>query len=94
MDKKEFRVSIKHCFLMGKNTVNEKRLDKRYRDSDPGRSTINKRRLLTTDQKQQHLEDSERCLELFKRNKKDFLRRYVTMGEIWIHYYTPETKLS
>ena len=48
----------------------------------------------TPDQKQQRVEDSERCLELFKRGKKDFLRRYVTMDETWIHYYTPETKIS
>ena len=26
------------------------------------------------------------------RGKKDFLRRYVTMDETWIHHYTPETK--
>ena len=44
--------------------------------------------------KQQRIEDSERCLELFKRGKKDFLRRYVTMDETWIHHYTPETKRS
>ena len=35
-------------------------------------------RLLTPDQKQQRVEDAERCLELFKRDKKNFLRRYVT----------------
>ena len=51
-------------------------------------------RLLTSDQKQQHVGDSERCLELFKRCKKDFLHRYVTMDETWIHHYTPETKRS
>ena len=51
-------------------------------------------RFLTPDQKQQRVEDSERCLELFKRGKKDFLHRYVTMDETWIHYYTPETKIS
>ncbi|CAK9803082.1 Protein GVQW3 [Anthophora quadrimaculata] len=168
MDKKKFRVLIKHCFLMGKNTVEAKQwLDKCYGDSVPGKSTIIdwyaefKRgrtntddaersgrpksavvpenikkvhkivlkdrkmklreiadtlkisegsvftilhenlsmrkllskwvpRLLTPDQKQQRLGDSERCLELFKRDKKDFLRRYVTMDETWIHYYTPE----
>ena len=50
--------------------------------------------LLTPDQKQQRLEDSERCLELFKRGKKDFLRWYVTMDETWIHQYTSETKKS
>ncbi|CAK9826871.1 Histone-lysine N-methyltransferase SETMAR [Anthophora retusa] len=51
-------------------------------------------RLLTPDQKRQRVDDSERCLELFKRDKKDFLRRYVTMDETWIHYYTPESKRS
>ena len=29
-----------------------------------------------------------------KRGKKSFLRRYATMDETWIHYYTPETKRS
>ena len=37
--------------------------------------------LLTPDQKQQRVEDSEHCLELFKRGKKDFLRWYETMDE-------------
>ena len=31
---------------------------------------------------------------LFKRGKKDFLRRYVTMDETCIHQYTPETERS
>ncbi|XP_076641941.1 protein GVQW3-like [Halictus rubicundus] len=172
MDRKEFRVSIKHCFLMGKNTVGAKQwLDKHYGGSAPGKSTIidwyaefkrgrtstddaersGRRksavvpeniknvhkivlkdrkmklreiadtlkisegsvftilhenlgmrkllskwvpRLLTPDQKQQRVDDSERCFELFKRNKKDFLRRYVTMDETWIHLYTPERNLA
>ena len=46
-------------------------------------------RLLTVDQKQQRVDDSERCLELFQRNTKDFFMRYVTMDETWIHHYTP-----
>ena len=41
MDKKEFQVLIKHCFLMGKNTVEAKQcLDKRYGDSAPRKPTI------------------------------------------------------
>ena len=41
MDKKEFRMLIKHCFLMAKNTVKAKQwIDKRYGDSPPGKSTI------------------------------------------------------
>ena len=42
MDKKEFQVLIKHCFLMGKNTVEAKQwLDKGacHEDSAPGKST-------------------------------------------------------
>ncbi|XP_014475531.1 PREDICTED: histone-lysine N-methyltransferase SETMAR-like, partial [Dinoponera quadriceps] len=48
-------------------------------------------RVLTFDQKQQRVDDSEHCLELFRRNKTDFLRRYVTMDETWIHHYTAES---
>ena len=148
---------FKHCFLMGKNTIEVKQwLGKRYVDSAPGKSTIIDwyaefkcgrtntddaersgrpksalipenitkvdkiilgdrtlklrkiadtfkisegsvftishasvemhklfskwvPRLFIPAQKQQRIEDSERYLELFKRGKKDFLRRYVTM---------------
>ena len=51
-------------------------------------------RLLTVDQKRQRVADSERCLELFRRNKPNFLRRYVTMDETWIRHYTTESKRS
>jgi hypothetical protein len=43
MDKKEFRVLMKHCFLAGKNTVEAKAwLDKHYLDSAPAKSTVEK----------------------------------------------------
>jgi len=29
-------------------------------------------------------------LDMFKRNPKEFLRRFVTVDETWIHHYTPE----
>lgn len=48
-------------------------------------------RELTIDQKQQHVNDSEQCLKLFKRNKPEFLRRYVTMDETWLYHFTPES---
>ena len=51
-------------------------------------------RLLTPGQKQQLLEDSEHCLDLFKQGKKNFQRRYLIIDEIWIHHYTSETKRS
>ena len=49
-------------------------------------------RLPTPDQKYQRFEDSKRCLKLSKRDKKNFLRRHVTMNETWIQHYTSETK--
>lgn len=41
MDSREFRILIKHCFLMGKNTVDTKQwLDKYYGKLAPAKSTI------------------------------------------------------
>ncbi|KAF7277937.1 hypothetical protein GWI33_009053 [Rhynchophorus ferrugineus] len=41
MDKKEFRVLIKYCFLKGKNTVEANIwLDAEFPDTVPGKSTI------------------------------------------------------
>ncbi|EDW34925.1 GL14113 [Drosophila persimilis] len=34
---------------------------------------------------------SEQCLTLFERNPKDFLRRFLTVDETWIHWYTQWT---
>uniref|UniRef100_A0A1B0G5T2 Uncharacterized protein n=1 Tax=Glossina morsitans morsitans TaxID=37546 RepID=A0A1B0G5T2_GLOMM len=173
MEKSEFRVLIKHCFLMGKNTVQAKQwLDKCYLDSAPSRQMVEKwfadfkrgrtntddaercgrpnsavvpekikkvheivledrkvklreiadtlrisegsvftilhehlamrklcskwvPRLLTFDQKRQRVRDSEYCLKLLRRNKEDFLTRYVTMDETWIHHSTrPDSSLQ
>ncbi|XP_037572215.2 SUN domain-containing protein 2-like [Dermacentor silvarum] len=49
-------------------------------------------RLLTPDNKRICETTSEQCLKLFKRNPKEFLRRFVTIDETWIHWYIPETK--
>jgi hypothetical protein len=35
---------------------------------------------------------SEQCLEPFNKNKTDFVRRFITIDETWIHPYTPESK--
>ena len=48
--------------------------------------------LLTADHKRARVVASEQCLGMFQRNSKEFLRRYVTVDETWIHYYKPETK--
>ena len=41
-------------------------------------------RLLTVD-------NSERSLQLFQRNKKEFLRKYMISDETWIRHFTPES---
>ena len=49
-------------------------------------------RLLTQDQKHIRVQMSEQCLARFQKNQQDFLCRFVTTDETWVHYYTPETK--
>jgi histone-lysine N-methyltransferase SETMAR len=51
-------------------------------------------RLLTAYQKRTHMKISEQCLEHFNKNKTDFVHRFITMDETWIHHYTPESKLQ
>ena len=42
-------------------------------------------RLLTVDQKQRRVDNSERCLQMFQRNKKEILQKYATMDETGSH---------
>jgi len=49
-------------------------------------------RLLTVDHKLDRVTISKQCLEMFQRNPDEFLRRFITMDETWIHYFTSETK--
>lgn len=51
-------------------------------------------RLLTHDQKRIRVQNSEECLDRFQKNKADFLRRFVTTDETWVHHYTPESKIQ
>ena len=46
--------------------------------------------LLTVDQKQ-CVNDSDHCLLQFQHNKKEFLRKYVTMDETWIYHFILES---
>ena len=48
--------------------------------------------LLTADQKSKYMKISEQCLERFNKNKTDFMCRFITMDETWIHHYTTESK--
>ena len=49
-------------------------------------------RLLAADQKRTRMEISEQCSERFNKNETDFMHRFITMDETWIHHYTPESK--
>ena len=49
-------------------------------------------RLITIDQKRIRMTTSEQNLAYFNRNPKEFLRRFVTIDETWIHHYTPESR--
>ncbi|KAG5338762.1 SETMR methyltransferase, partial [Acromyrmex heyeri] len=49
-------------------------------------------RLLIVDHKRDRVTISKQCLEMFQRNPDEFLRRFITVDETWIHYFTPETK--
>ena len=42
-------------------------------------------RLLPPDNERNRETTSEQCLTLFKRNRKEFLRRFVTVDKTWIH---------
>jgi len=48
--------------------------------------------MLTADQKRTRMKIFEQCLECFNKNKTNFVRRFITMDETWIHHYTPEFK--
>ncbi|XP_076623122.1 histone-lysine N-methyltransferase SETMAR-like [Colletes latitarsis] len=49
-------------------------------------------RLFTMEQKQRCEDVSIECLTMFHRNKAEFLRRFITMDETWVHHFTPESK--
>lgn len=49
-------------------------------------------RLLSVEQKRIRLTISRDCLEMFEADPQDFLARFVTMDETWVHHYTPESK--
>lgn len=49
-------------------------------------------RLLTLDQKLLRKTISTDNLALYRRNPNEFLRRFITVDETWVHHYTPENK--
>ena len=46
---------------------------------------------LNADQKRQQCQSSGQLLEFFQHDPNDFLSRLVTMDEMWLYHYDPET---
>ena len=49
-------------------------------------------RLLTMEQNQRRKDVPIECLAMFHSNKADFLLRFSTIDETWVHHVTPEKK--
>ena len=49
-------------------------------------------RLRSEENKRNRVVDSEAIFTLFRHNPDEFLRRYITVDETWLHHYTPATK--
>jgi hypothetical protein len=47
-------------------------------------------RWLTVDNKRNRMATSKHCFDLYHCNRKEFLRRFITVDETWIYHYTPE----
>ncbi|KAG5320457.1 SETMR methyltransferase, partial [Pseudoatta argentina] len=47
---------------------------------------------VTMEHKRNRVTISKQYLKMFQRNPDEFLRRFITVDETWIHYFTPETK--
>ena len=43
-------------------------------------------------QKRARVVASKQCLGMFQRNSKEFLRRYVTVYETWLHYQRSDAR--
>ena len=49
-------------------------------------------RLLTVDQEHTRCTLSRTNLNLFEEDPANFLKRFVTMNETWVHHFTPEVR--
>ena len=48
-------------------------------------------KLLTEEQKAERMRLSRQTLRIYEANEEEFLARFVTMDETWVHYFDPET---
>ncbi|KAG5312579.1 SETMR methyltransferase, partial [Acromyrmex insinuator] len=85
----EQRANIKFCFKLGKTFTETHNLMKQvYGDNCVARASVYEWYTRFHD----CVTISKQCLEMFQRNPNEFLGRFITIDETWIHYFTPETK--
>ncbi|KAG5307111.1 SETMR methyltransferase, partial [Acromyrmex insinuator] len=72
MEKNEFRAVIKHLYMI---------IEYKKVISKMGA------RLFIVDYKRDRVTISKQCLEMFQCNPDEFLRRFITVEETWIHYF-------
>ena len=49
-------------------------------------------KLLSDEQKEERVRLARQSLRLYEANEDEFLSRFVTMDETWVHHFYPETK--
>ncbi|KAG5314932.1 SETMR methyltransferase, partial [Acromyrmex insinuator] len=106
MEKNKFRAVIKHLHMKGLTSKEIKAewiifIGHRHitvisiLNEQLGMKKLSARwvpRLLTVDHKRNCVTISKQCLVMFQRNPDEFLRRFITLDETWMHYFTLETK--
>ncbi|KAL7723422.1 hypothetical protein ACLKA6_012343 [Drosophila palustris] len=79
----ELESKAKECQHMKEPKTKEKSKQTKPRDEEVQNERTGKR-----------VADSKSCLDMFNRNPSEFLRRYITMDDTWIHHYIPESNRS
>ncbi|KAF7277769.1 hypothetical protein GWI33_009190 [Rhynchophorus ferrugineus] len=90
MDKKEFRVMIKYCFLKGKNTVEAKTwLDAKYPDTALRKSTIKdwyakfgRGEMITEDDPKLKSNEIADTLKILAERVHHIIHEYLDMGKL------------
>ena len=102
MEKSEFRLLIKHCFLMGKNTVQEKEwLEKCYPSSAPSRQIVEnwfvdfKRGCTNTDDAERYGRSNSTVVPGKKRPQNGFSQSLIEIAwDSWHHLRYQKTVYS
>ena len=90
MSEIEYRAVIKFFFLKQKTPKKIKsKLDLVYKEASPSYTTV---KFWISEFKRSRTSWWNSEQSRYLKNPKDFLRRFITGDETWVHYYTPDTK--